>query len=350
MPESMTAALLTAHGGPEVLQVRDDVPVPIPGPNQVLIEVTAAAVNNTDIWTREGAYGAAGNPGAIAGWQGVPLQFPRIQGTDIAGKIVDVGEGVDTGRVGQRVIVDPPIYDSEAEDAKLLAVYGSEYDGGFAQFVVVDAKHVHDVGESPLTDEQLACLPTAYGTAMGMLERASIKADEVILVTGASGGVGFALVQLAAARGARVIALTSEGNQDIALQAGAHQVVLRSSDDLADTITRVAGGPLDAIADVVGGSMFSTIIPLLRDAGRMVIAGAIAGPVVEFDLRVLYLHRRILIGSTMHTPAHFRWLLEFARRGSISPLVAQTYPLQKIHDAQRDFVEKRYPGKLVLLP
>ncbi|TVR71957.1 MAG: Zn-dependent oxidoreductase [Sphaerobacteraceae bacterium] len=346
----MTAAVLTAHGGPEVLDVRDDVPVPIPGPDAVLIKVTAAAVNNTDIWTREGAYGTAGDPGAIAGWQGVPLQFPRIQGTDIAGKIVAVGENVDTGRIGQRVIVDPPIYDSEAEDAKLLAVYGSEYDGGFAQFVVVDAERVHDVSESPLTDEQLACLPTAYGTAMGMLERASIQADEVILVTGASGGVGFALVQLAAARGARVIALTSEGNQEIALQAGAHQVVLRSSDDLADTITRVAGGPLDAIADVVGGSVFSTIIPLLRDAGRMVIAGAIAGPVVEFDLRVLYLHRRILIGSTMHTPAHFRRLLEFARRGSISPLVAQTYPLQKIHDAQRDFVEKRYPGKLVLLP
>jgi NADPH:quinone reductase-like Zn-dependent oxidoreductase len=350
MPETMTAAVLTAHGGPEVLQVRHDVPVPTPGPGEVLVEVTAAAVNNTDIWTREGAYGAPNNPGAIAGWQGVPLRFPRIQGTDIAGRIADVGEGVETGRIGQRVVVDPAIYSSEAEEATLLAVHGSECDGGFAQFVVVDAERVHDVTDSPLTDEQLACLPTAYGTAMGMLERASIKRDEVVLVTGASGGVGLALVQLAAARGARVIALTSEGKEDIARQAGAQEVVLRSDINLAETVTRVAGGPLDAVADVVGGSLFTTVISLLRDAGRMVIAGAIAGPLVEFDLRVLYLHRRILIGSTMHTPAHFRRLLEFARNGSISPMVAQTYPLQQIHDAQRDFVEKRYPGKLVLLP
>ena len=350
MPEVMTAAVLTAHGGPEVLQVRHNVPVPTPGPGDVLVEVTAAAVNNTDIWTREGAYGSASNPAAIAGWQGVPLRFPRIQGTDITGKIVCVGDGVDTGRVGQRVVVDPAIFESEAEEARLLAVLGSEYDGGFAQFVVVQAEHAHDVSDSPLTDEQLACLPTAYGTAMGMLERASIHEGEVVLVTGASGGVGLALVQLAAARSARVVALTSEGKQEIARQAGAQEVVLRSSDDLANAITRAAGGPLDAVADVVGGSVFSTLIPLLRDAGRMVIAGAIAGPVVEFDLRVLYLHRRILIGSTMHTPMHFRRLMESARSGSISPVVGQTYPLQRIHDAQRDFVEKRYPGKLVLLP
>jgi NADPH:quinone reductase-like Zn-dependent oxidoreductase len=350
MPETMTAAVLTAHGGPEVLQVRHNVPVPTPGPGDVLVKVTAAAVNNTDIWTREGAYGTPGNPDAIAGWQGVQLRFPRIQGTDIAGEIVNFGDGVDTARVGQRVVVDPAIFDNEAEEATLVAVLGSEYDGGFAQFVVVNAERAHDVSDSPLTDEQLACLPTAYGTAMGMLERASIHADEVVLVTGASGGVGLALVQLAAVRGARVIALTSEGKQEIARQAGAQQVVLRSSNNLADEIARVAGGPLDAVADVVGGSVFTTVLPLLRDAGRMVIAGAIAGPVVEFDLRVLYLHRRVLIGSTMHTPMHFRRLMEFARSGSISPMVAQTYPLQRIHDAQRDFVQKRYPGKLVLLP
>lgn len=350
MPGTMLAAVLTAHGGPETLGVRDDVPVPEPESGQVLIEVTAAAVNNTDIWTREGAYGVPGDPDAVAGWRGVPVTFPRIQGADITGRIVEVGEGVGSERVGERVLVDPAIYDRDSDDANPVELIGSEYDGGFAQFVVVDAQQAHDMSASPLTDEQLACLPTAYGTAMGMLERASVEEGETVLVTGASGGVGFALVQLAAAKGATVIALTSEGKEDDVRAAGAHFVVLRSRGDLADAITRAASGPLDTIADVVGGPIFSSILPLLREGGRLVIAGAIAGPVVDFDLRVLYLHQRRLIGSSMHTPEHFRKLVQLAGKGDLSPLVAATYPLERIHDAQRDFVEKGYVGKLVLRP
>lgn len=346
----MTAAVLTGHGGPEVLEVHDDVAVSDPAPGQVLVQVTAAGVNNTDMWTREGAYGNAADPMAVTGWRGVPLVFPRIQGGDIAGYVVEVGQGVDAGRVGQRVVVDPALYDRDDDQANPVGLVGSERDGGFAEFVVVDAAQAHAVDESPLSDEQLACLPIAYGTAMGMLERVALASDERVLVTGASGGVGLALVELAAARGATVIALTSEGKQPAVHEAGATETVLRSDPDLAAAIQRAAGGPVDAIADVVGGEVFATAFPLLREGGRLVIAGAVAGAVVNFDLRALYLHQRRLIGSSMHTPAHFRQLVGLARRGAVSPHIADTYPLTAIHQAQSDFANKRYVGKLVLRP
>lgn len=346
----MTAAVLTGHGGPEVLEVRDDVAVPEPAPGQVLVQVAAAGVNNTDIWTREGAYGNAVDPIAVAGWRGVPLTFPRIQGGDIAGCIVEIGQGVDAGRVGQRVVVDPALYDRGDDHANPVELVGSERDGGFADFVVVDAAQAHAVDDSPLSDEQLACLPIAYGTAMGMLERAALASDERVLVTGASGGVGLALVELAAARGATVIALTSEGKEQAVHEAGAAQVVLRSEPDVTAAIRQAAGGPVDAIADVVGGEVFSMTFALLREDGRLVIAGAVAGAVVTFDLRVLYLHQRRLIGSSMHTRAHFRHLVDLAQRGAVSPHIADRYPLTAIHQAQRDFANKRYVGKLVLRP
>lgn len=330
--------------------VRDDVAVPVPPADEVLIEVTAAAVNNTDIWTREGAYGTREDTEAIAGWRGVPLEFPRIQGGDIAGRIVATGSGVDPGRIHQRVVVDPGLYASPDPDATPVGVLGSERDGGFAQYVTVQAAAAHDVSESPLDDAQLACLPIAYGTAMGMLERAAIAPGEKLLVTGASGGVGLALVQLAATRNMTVIALTSIAKADAVLAAGATGVVTRNASDLAARILDTAGGELDAIADVVGADIFTTTFPLLRDGGRLVTAGAIAGPVVSFDLRALYLRHRLLIGSTMHTPAQFQLLVSQAREGKIAPQVAATYPLVEIHRAQRDFLAKGFVGKLVLIP
>ena len=207
----MLAAVLTGFGGPEMLELRT-VPVPRPGAGEVLVRVTAAALNNTDLWTRRGAYGLPGDPDALAGWRG-PVDFPRIQGGDIAGEVAAVGDGVDPGRVGRRVVVDPAFYDGPGPDAGPIGLLGSEADGGFAGYVVAADGRAHDVTDSPLSDEQLAALPVAYGTAAGMLARGRIGAGETVFVTGSSGGVGLAAVQLASARGARVVALTAAGKR-----------------------------------------------------------------------------------------------------------------------------------------
>lgn len=345
----MEGAVLTAFGGPEVLEVRRDVKVPRPGPGQVLIRVRASSVNNTDIWTREGAYGVPGDPAAKAGWRG-PISFPRIQGADIAGTICDVGPGVGSERVGQRVLVDPALYDGPGDGAHPVGLLGSEADGGFAEYALAEDRRAHDMGDCPLSDEKLACLPTAFGTALGMLERAAVAAGETVLVTGASGGVGLALVQLAAARGARVIALTSEPKAGRVAAAGAHAVLTRESPDVAGAARRAAPDGLDAVADVVGGQVVGALLPQLKEGGRWVVAGAVGGPVITFDLRRLYLHSRRLIGSSMHSPAHFRKLVEEARAGRIRPIVAHAFSLADIHEAQRTFKLRAHVGKIVVCP
>lgn len=343
----MTAAVLTRHGGADALEVRDDWPVPTPGQGEVLVRVRAAAVNNTDIWTREGAYGLPGQPEALAGWRGL-LRFPRVQGGDIAGVIDAVGSGVRRELTGRRVLVDPAIYRDDSPHAPPVGLLGSEADGGFATYVIVPADQAHDVTDSPLTDEELACLPVAYGTAMGMLERANLRAGEAVLVTGASGGVGLALVQLAAARGAEVIAVTSAAKAGAVADAGASRVVSRDVGDLAEQIRSSVPAGLDAVADIAGGPGLANLLPLLRDDGRWVIAGAVAGPVVSLDLRRLYLHNITLVGSSMHTREHFAKLVETARAGSISPRIAGRHGLTAIHDAQQQFGQGRHVGKIII--
>lgn len=343
----MTAVVLTAHGGPDVLEVRRDWPQPVAGDGEVLVQVRAAAVNNTDIWTREGAYGLPGDPHAKAGWRG-PISFPRVQGGDIVGVIVDVGRGLDPGVMGRRVVVDPALYQDDARDAPPVGLLGSEADGGFAELVCVRAAQAHDMTGSPLSDEQLAALPVAYGTAMGMLERAAITAGETVVVTGASGGVGLALVQLADTRGANVIALTSSGKAEHVLAAGAQYAIDRESGDIADQVRQHSPKGVDAVADVAGGSLVALLMPLVRDNGRWVIAGAVAGPLIDFDLRRLYLHNISLIGSSMHTRDHFAALVDAARSGTVQPVIAGRYPLHRLDEAQKQFGLSQHVGKIVV--
>ncbi|MFP3883491.1 MAG: zinc-binding dehydrogenase [Actinomycetota bacterium] len=342
LPDLMTAAVTTGHGGPEVVEVRNDWPRPSPGPGQVLVRVTAAGVNNTDIWTREGAYGSSSDPNAVAGWRGVPIDFPRIQGGDVAGVIAEVGKGVERSLVGQRVLVDPAAeYDDLGHPS---AIVGSEVDGGFADFHISSVDQIHDVSSSPLSDEQLACLPIAYATAMGMIEAAGCQQDERVLVTGASGGVGLAAVQILSAQGCHVVAYTSTSKEEAVTVAGASEVFLRDRDPLSEV------REVDVVLDVVGGTRFGEVVDRLRTGGRLTIAGAIAGPLVELDLRRIYLRHRKLIGSTMHTRPTFAGVVEMARQGTVSPLVAETFSLKEIRDAHARFGTKNFVGKLVVVP
>lgn len=349
----MKAVLLTGHGGPERLIYREDLPHPEPAEGEVLIQVGAAGVNNTDLWTREGAYGTDDDPQAAGGWRrGRPMLFPRIQGMDIAGRIVAVGRGVREARIGERVLVDPVVYDvgSGREGLAEAELIGSERDGGFAEYVTVPSTNAHAV-ETSLTDEELATFPTAYLTALGMLNRARLAEGEVLLVTGASGGVGSAALQLARARGARTVAIVGAGKEDRARELGAEAVVVRGTAELSTAVRRAAEGqPMDVVADVVGGDAFPELLNALKPFGRYVTAGAIAGPVVNLDLRALYLKHLELIGSTVGTSEEFSDLVEYVTQDRVKPLLAGVYPLSQIREAQRAFEDKDFFGKLVLAP
>lgn len=347
----MKAVLLVGYGGPEKLEYREDVSDPEPVAGEVLVEVGACGINNTDLWTREGAYGQSDDPEAVGGWRrGESMSFPRIQGADIVGRIVAVGAGVAESRMGERVLVDPTLYAEEGSGLVGVGAIGSERDGGFAEYVTVPASNAHTV-ESPLSDEELATFPTAYVTAERMLKRARVAEGETILVTGASGGVGSALVQLAKARGAWVIARVGPGKERKIREVGADAVIARGVDDLDTAVSNASDGrPLDVVADVVGGDSFPQLLNVLRPEGRYVVAGAIAGPSVQLDLRTVYLKHLELIGSTLGTQEDFADLVSYVTNDKIRPLLAGVYPLSEIRRAQSDFQRKAFFGKLVLVP
>ncbi|MGB3185882.1 MAG: zinc-binding dehydrogenase [Ornithinimicrobium sp.] len=347
MPTTIAAVLLH-HGGPEALVIDETWQVRDPDPGEVLIRVHAAGVNNTDLWTRQGAYGVPGDPDALYGALG-RINFPRVQGGDACGVVVTAGNAQDAEWVNRRVLVDPAAYGSAASNAMPVGYQGSEYDGGFAGYLVARTDHVHDVTDSPLSDEELAALPVAYGTAARMLRRADVGSRSTVVVTGASGGVGIALVQLAAALGATVIGVTTTAKREAVTSAGAHHTACRDEGEVADRIREIAPDGVDVVADVVGGPGMAALLPLLVDDGCWVIAGAIAGPVVEFDLRRLYLHSVRMVGSSMHTPADFAALVQMARQGLVRPPIAGRYRLRDIGQAQEDFAASNHVGKIVLV-
>jgi len=357
IPKTMSAVLLRSHGGFDAMDYCDDVPVPVVAADEVLIKVAAAGVNNTDINTRIGWYSKSisdgtneGGDGFIevtnedASWTGEALKFPRIQGADCCGRIVAVGEGVDSSRVGERVLVRTMLRSYVDYSPFGCMTFGSECDGGFAQYTKAPARESYKV-ECGWTDAELASIPCAYSTAEGMLHRASVGAERV-LITGASGGVGSAAVQLCKRRGAEVIAIASASKMAEVAALGADQVVERDT-DLVAVLGRES---IDVVLDLVGGKQWPTLLDILKRGGRYAVAGAIAGPLVELDLRTLYLKDLSFLGCTYQDDSVFVNLLKYIEAGEIRPLVAKTYPLMDIVIAQKDFLEKKHIGKLVLIP
>ena len=362
----MTAAVLTGFGGLDKLEIRDDILVPNIGPGEVLIEVGACGLNNTDINTRAGWYNPLvrvgttkdGGTNGFRAENGEPfdemntnLKFPRIQGADVAGWIAKVGDGIPQRRVGERVLIDPRIRDlSDPDNLDRTTYLGNGVDGGFAQFCKVPSINALSV-TSTMSTEELATFPCSSSTAELMLTRARVTQSETILITGASGGVGSALIQLAKRRGAFVIALTSSEKIEGIRKLGADAVVSRDLSDVASAIKELSPkGRVDVVADIAGGEDFSAWIQCLRRAGTYVTSGAIAGPIVELDLRELYLKDLNLLGATAIPREIFTDLVRYIEDGEIKPLLAMTFSLEQIVEAQETFMNNAYIGNLVVIP
>jgi NADPH:quinone reductase-like Zn-dependent oxidoreductase len=355
IPKKMSAVLTTGHGGYEVLKFSDDVEVPNPSSDQVLIKVLGAGINNTDINTRTAWYSksvtgetnAEDSQGANddGSWSGEPLEFPIIQGADCYGEIVAVGDDVDVERIGERVLVRT--MQQYAVDYRPYECWtmGSECNGAFSEYMIAFSDESFKI-ESNWSNAELASIPCAYSTAENLLERSDVKEGEVVLITGASGGVGSAAIQLAKRRGASVVAISSKAKSDLVKEIGANTVVNREA-KLTDFIENES---IDVVIDLVAGERWGDLLDVLKKGGRYAAAGAIAGPIVELDVRTLYLKDLVLIGCTFQDRKVFENLIGYIERNEITPLVSKTYPLKDIITAQKDFVSKKYVGKLVLLP
>ena len=351
IPETMSGVQLIGHGGLDMLIWNEAIPTPRPGPGKVLVRVLAAGVNNTDLNTRIGWYSreissgtAEGRPSGeiiAGGWSG-QLSFPLIQGGDLCGKVVAMGDGVTGFNPGARVTCPTNQPNPTREEPARTLASGSEYDGAFAQYCVVPADQLYDVSAAPLSDVEIAAIPCAHGTAFNLLCRARAGPGDRVLVTGASGGVGLAVVEMAKLKGAHVTAISGADKHDAVRAAGADRVLQRGETPAARQFT--------VAIDVVGGPNWGRVIEALEPGGRYAVAGAIAGPLVQADLRTLYLHDLTLYGCTYTPREVFADLIARVNAGEIRPLISRTYPLSDIRLAQADFATKRYPGKLVLIP
>jgi NADPH:quinone reductase-like Zn-dependent oxidoreductase len=359
IPETMTAVLLTGHGGFDMLKYKTNVPVPTPADDGVLIQVLACSVNNTDINTRIGWYSKSvttqSSEGAKEGietmdddddgsWTGDPLLFPIIQGADVCGRVVKVGKQIDPARIGQRVIVATMQPHPDGNPWTCITM-GSEINGGFAQYATVKSSAAYKV-DSDWTDVELASIPCAGSTAENLLHRSAVSARDKVLITGSSGGVGSAAIGLAKRRGAHVIAVAGKSKTRQVLSLGADRVIPRGDD-----LVKVLGNEsVDVVCDLVAGPQWPQLLEVLKRGGRYAVSGAIAGPMVELDVRTLYLKDLTFSGCTFQYPKIFENLVSYIENNEIRPIVAQTYPLKDIVCAQEDFLAKTYTGKIVLIP
>jgi len=354
----MKAMVTMGHGDLDQMVFHTDWPRPDPSPGEVLIRVGACGLNNTDVNTRSGWYSKTVTEATTGGafeqvgeddptWGAAPISFPRIQGADVCGEIVAVGEGVDPARIGERVITDGWLRDeSDLDDINKTGYFGSERDGGFAEYATTPARNALAVS-SDLTDAELATFSCSYSTAEGMLTRANVTAKDTVLVTGASGGVGGALIQLAKRRGARVIALASEAKHDEVAQLNPDMLLPRAPENLRAAI---GDEKVTVVADVVGGPYFPTVIDILERGGRFTCSGAIAGPMVELDMRTFYLRDLTFTGSTVISHEVMPNLIRYIEKGEIKPALAATYPLNELRDAQAAFIAKKHTGNIVVIP
>ncbi|WP_216824964.1 alcohol dehydrogenase family protein [Roseovarius sp. EL26] len=358
LPQTMKAMVLMGHGDLDQYQWHEDWPIPTPGPMDVVIKVGACGLNNTDVNTRTGWYSKAVDEATTGGaygeineddptWGGAPLTFPRIQGADAVGKVVSVGAEADASLIGKRVLIEGWIRDwNDPSNMDKTGYFGSEKDGGYAEFTMADARDVAPI-ECDLTDAELATFQCSYTTAEGMLVRANVGEGDTVLIPGASGGVGGALIQLAKRRGARVIAMASEAKHADVQKCGPDVLLPRSPENLRDAL---GDEKITVVADIVGGPIWPQLIDVLERGGRYTCAGAIAGPMVEFDLRTFYLRDLTFTGSTI-LPTHvLRDVVSYIERGEVKPMLAETFPLSQLREAQTAFIEKRHTGNIVVLP
>lgn len=348
----MMAVVTTGTGGYDKLDYTQ-VPIPTPAPDEVLVKVLAAGINNTEINTRLGWYsetvtGATNDTGADGdrpdgGWNAA-TPFPFIQGTDCCGKVVSVGAQADQALIGKRVLIRSCMRPNGYGSADNVWL-GSDFDGAFAQYTKAPARDVFTV-DCDWSDAELATIPCAYGTAENMVHRAQVKAGDRVLIPGASGGVGSALIQLVKRRGATVVAITSAAKRDMVAQIGADEIYTR--DD--DLLSLLGKENVDVAIDNVAGDGFPIILKLLKRGGRYASSGAIAGPMVNLDIRDMYLKDITLIGCTGWDEPVFPNLISYIERGEIKPLLSATFALEDIAAAQEEFQQKKHAGKMVLIP
>ena len=341
----MKALCFYEHGDLDVLRY-DDVPKPEPGPGEVLVRVRATALNHLDIFVRRG-------------WPGLDLDMPHWGGSDVAGEIAKVGEGVSDWKVGQRVVVDPGITTREDEFVRRgehslspgYVILGEDRRGGHAEFVAVPARNLMEMPGGWDFPEAAAPLLVSLTAWRMLIHRAKLRAGESVLVIGAGGGVNSMTIQLAKLAGARVYALTStEEKVEKARDLGADVVLnYRQEPRWSRSIYRLTNKRgVDVVVDNVGQATLPQSMRAVARGGRIVIVGNTSGPHAKIDTRYIFGKQISLIGSTMGNQQDFRDVTNLLWNGRLRPVVDQVMHLSEGKRAFEILESGAKFGKIVL--
>jgi len=345
MAKTMRAAVFSDFGGPDVVAI-GKMPIPEPGAGEVRVKVEAAAMNHLDLWVR----------------RGLPIEtpMPHIGGSDFAGTVHAVGPGAESVPIGTRVAVDPSLryhwYDGQNQGASFeeppFQLLGEHTQGGFAEYAVVPADNLLEIpGDFPFTEAAAAGL--VFVTAWrALITRAALVAGETVLITGASGGVGTAAIQIAAKVGAKVFVVTSGAeNVSRCRDLGAHIVYDRNEVGFSREVWRdTHKRGVDVVFDTVGESIWNDCLRALAPGGRLVTSGATTGSRGVTELRLVFWKQLSILGSTMGTPTEFRRVMRLVFDGSLKAVIHEVMPLSEARRAHELLEGGKVFGKVVLVP
>jgi NADPH:quinone reductase-like Zn-dependent oxidoreductase len=328
----MRAAVLTGHGSFDNVILSTDLPLPEPGAGEVRVRVHAAALNRLDLWVLEG-------------WPGLNLHMPHIVGSDGAGVVDALGDGVSALAVGDRVCIDPSVVPADSpalmtglENQSRIAIMGEHTPGMAAEYVVVPARNVLRMPDH-VTFEDAAAAGLVYVTAWhSLITRGGLRPGETVLIVGAGGGVNSASIQIAKLAGARVIAVGSSAEKCAkAMALGADLTINRAeTPDWSREVYRLTDKQgVDVVVDNVGQATMMGSIRSARIGGRILIVGNTSGPKLDLDLRFIFSKHLSLIGSTMGPHQDYVRVMSLIFSGALKPVIGATLPLDAAREGYR---------------
>ncbi len=341
----MRAAVITGHGGLDVIDIADDLPMPEPQRDEVRVQMKAAALNRLDIWVREG-------------WPGLKLALPHVICADGAGIVDAVGEGVTYFAPGDRVSIDPTIVQADSpalytglENQSRIQILGEHTPGVAAEYAVLPARNLLKIPDH-INFIQAAAVGLVYLTAWhSLITRAGLRPGESVLIVGAGGGVNSASIQIAKLAGAKVYVVGSNAEKCAQASDLSADVTINREDtpEWSGEVYKLTDKQgVDIVVDNVGQATLNDSMRAAKIGGRILIVGATSGPNVEIDIRYIFSKHLNIIGSTMGPHQDYVKVMKLIFEGQLQPIIDSVLPLSEAREAQRRLEEFDVFGKVVL--
>lgn len=343
--KKMAGIILENHGGPENLQLRRDLPVPVLKPHEVLIKVQYCGLNHLDLWLRKGGTGDK-------------LTLPRIPGSDVVGTVVAKGDKVQHMAEGDAVVLYPgkgcglckPCIQGRETLCRQFAILGYHLDGGYSEYVVTEAKRAYKITRGEL--RQWAGVPVAYVTAWNALvTKGRLSPNDTVVIWGASGGLGYAALSIAKGFGARIIGIVgNEHKREFLKNNGFQDVEFVVRNGEVDQQVRELTGKkgADLVLDHVGRATFSASLHMLARGGHLSFCGVTTGPLTEVDLRLIFGKQITITGTWMGDLQDFADVVQFLNQKGLFPHVDREFAVTEVAEAHRYMEQGNYVGKLIL--